>query len=142
VVTDTCHIGGTVRTYSKNVQSNIKQKLKSLVEGICSSFGATVQFKYFEGYPVTYNDEATAESVFKIASNMIGKEKVDFPAQKAMFGEDFAYYAQQVKGCFVHIGCRNESKGIVNMLHHPEFDIDEDCLIYGSALLAQIALSS
>lgn len=142
VVTDTCHIAGTVRTYSKDVQQKIKQKLKDIVTGVSSSFGATGQLNYIDGFPVTYNDESIAESVSRIASNMVGQEKIDYPAQRAMFGEDFAYFAEQVEGCYIHLGCRNESKGFVNMLHHPEFNIDEDCLVYGSALLTQIVLSN
>jgi amidohydrolase len=142
VVTDTCQIAGTVRTFSTDAQQKIKQKLKGIIEGVSTSMGATGQLNYIEGYPVTYNDEYIAESVSKIASNLVGQNNIEFPAQTVMFGEDFAYYAQQAKGCFIQLGCRNEQKGFVNMLHHPEFNLDEDCLLYGSALLAQIALSN
>ena len=31
-------------------------------------------------------------------------------------------------------------KGIVNMCHHPQFDIDENCMIYGMALLTNLAM--
>ncbi|MFI5343028.1 MAG: M20/M25/M40 family metallo-hydrolase [Chlamydiales bacterium] len=93
---------------------------------------------YTKGYPVTFNDEMTANSVYKVASNIVGKDQVDFPAEKVMLGEDFGYYTQKIKGCFIHLGCRNEEKGFVNMVHHPQFNLDEDCLVYGAALLTEI----
>jgi amidohydrolase len=54
-----------------------------------------------------------------------------------MGGEDFAYYLQEVPGCFFFIGAGNEEKGATYPHHHPHFDIDEDALSIGvQALLA------
>ena len=38
------------------------------------------------------------------------------------------------------IGAGNEQEGIVNMCHHPQFDIDETCMIYGMALTVSLGL--
>ena len=43
-------------------------------------------------------------------------------------------------GTFFFIGTRNEEKGIVHGLHHPNFDIDELILSKASAVMAQTAI--
>lgn len=134
VIPESCQMAGTVRTYDFNVQKMIRLRIAEIVESISHSFGAKGVLNYCEGYPVTFNHEAEGLKIKAVASALVGPESVDFPAKPAMFGEDFAYYTQKIKGCFIHLGSRNESKGITNMLHDPRFDIDEDCLVYGVAL--------
>jgi metal-dependent amidase/aminoacylase/carboxypeptidase family protein len=53
-----------------------------------------------------------------------------------MGGEDFAYYAERVPGLMARLGVRNEARGLVHPLHHPRFDLDEDALPLGAAVLA------
>lgn len=54
-----------------------------------------------------------------------------------MGGEDFAYYLQEVPGCYFFVGTGNEEKGTTYPHHHPRFDLDEDALPIGiEALLA------
>lgn len=43
-----------------------------------------------------------------------------------MGSEDFAYYLEKVPGVMMMIGARNEEKGFVHLMHHPEFDFDEE----------------
>ena len=57
-------------------------------------------------------------------------------------GEDFAYFAQQRPAAFLFLGARNEAKACKYPHHHPRFDIDEDALTLGAALLAEFALSA
>lgn len=52
-----------------------------------------------------------------------------------MGGEDFAYYLQEVPGCFFFVGAGNEDRGAVYPHHHPRFDIDEDALGVGVEVL-------
>jgi metal-dependent amidase/aminoacylase/carboxypeptidase family protein len=55
--------------------------------------------------------------------------------------EDFAFYTEQIPGCFYRIGTRNEARGIVHGLHTPRFDIDEEALRTSTGLMAWLALS-
>ncbi|MCR9081875.1 MAG: amidohydrolase, partial [Cyclobacteriaceae bacterium] len=58
-----------------------------------------------------------------------------------MAAEDFAYYSQEIDGCFYRLGTRNEAKGIVSGVHTPTFDIEEDALEIGAGLMAWLAVS-
>lgn len=138
IIPEACILAGTVRTYKKNIQQLIRKRVEEIVTGIAKAHGATVQLKYTEGFPAVYNREAEAKKIRTIASTLVEEHNVDFPAAKVMFGEDFSYFLQDAKGCYIHLGIRNEAKGITQMLHDPRFDIDEDCLIYGAAMHLEI----
>lgn len=139
-IPDSCTIIGTVRTYDPVVQKLIKNRMVEIVQGLTTAYSTPIELNYLEGSPPVYNHECQSKKAREAALTLVREENIDFPAQKVMFGEDFAYYTNVIKGCFIHLGCRNESKGFTHLLHEPLFDIDEECLVYGAALLAQLAL--
>jgi metal-dependent amidase/aminoacylase/carboxypeptidase family protein len=62
--------------------------------------------------------------------------------EAVMGGEDFAFYTEQVPGCFVAVGVRNEQQGAIFSVHHPKFKVDEDALPLGTALHVAFATKS
>ena len=56
-----------------------------------------------------------------------------------MGGEDFSFYQQEVPGCYVWLGSRNEAKGIKYDLHHPKFMVDEEAIKVGVKWMVQAA---
>lgn len=138
VIPDECQITGTVRTYEPHVQKTIREKMMQIVNGIAVAHSVTANMKYLEGYPPTVNHEECCLKVKKAALKLVPTSNVVYPGQRAMFGEDFAYFSQKIKSCYIQLGCRNEKKNITRMLHDSRFDIDEDCIIYGIALLVGI----
>jgi amidohydrolase len=131
-------IGGTVRTLQKSVQKRVRGQLERILAGLADAHSATYTFTYQEGYPVTYNHEPCVTTAFSTASELVGEDNLVFPMSPILGGEDFGYYSQKIPACFVMVGAGNEEKGIVNMCHHPQFDIDENCMIYGMALLVSL----
>jgi metal-dependent amidase/aminoacylase/carboxypeptidase family protein len=55
-----------------------------------------------------------------------------------MGAEDFATFAALAPGAMFRLGCR--LPGDERKAHNPRFDINEDCLPIGAALLAETAL--
>ena len=141
VIPQTAEITGTVRTFEKDIQRMIRNKLKNMLAGLCSAHGASFQFDYTDGYPVTFNHAVSVEKALAAAKHVVGEEKLQFPITPVLGGEDFAYYSQEIPGCFIFLGIRNPEKNIVYMCHDPRFDIDEDAMSLGMALHATLALS-
>lgn len=131
-------IGGTVRTLQESVQKNVRGQLERLLAGLANAHDATYTFTYNEGYPVTFNHEPCVTTVLSAGEELVGEDNLVFPVTPILGGEDFSYYSQKIPACFVMVGAGNEEKGIVNMCHHPQFDIDENCMIYGMALLVSL----
>ena len=140
VIPPSVTLGGTVRTLDKAVQKRIKTQLESLLAGIANAHDATFSFDYQEGCPVTYNHEPCVDAAVSAAQALVGEDNVIYPISPILGGEDFACYSQKIPACFVMVGAGNEQQGIVNMCHHPQFDIDETSMIYGMALTVSIGL--
>lgn len=141
VISEKANIVGTVRTFKKAVQANIRIRLESMLAALTGAHGASYRFHYTEGYPVTYNHESSVDKALVAATAVCGKDKVIHPGKPVLGGEDFAYYTKKIPGCFIFLGIRNEQKGTVYMCHDPRFDIDEDCIPLGMALHANLALN-
>ena len=135
VIPSTVLIGGTVRTLQASVPKKIRRQLEHLLAGLADAHNANYTFTYQDGYPVTSNHEPCVATALSTARALVGEDNLVFPMSPVLGGEDFGYYSQKIPACFVMVGAGNEEKGIVNMCHHPQFDIDENCMIYGMALL-------
>jgi metal-dependent amidase/aminoacylase/carboxypeptidase family protein len=57
-----------------------------------------------------------------------------------MTAEDFAFISRKIPSCFFRLGVANPEKGIQAPVHTPDFDVDENCLYYGSLLLSSMAV--
>ncbi len=110
-----------------------------MATGIAQSMGGSVDIEIRRGYPFLHNDEQLTMRCKNAASEYLGEPYVE-NLDIWMAAEDFAYYSQEVPSCFYRLGVRNEEKGIVNSVHHPAFDADEDALEDGAGLLAWLAL--
>lgn len=55
-------------------------------------------------------------------------------------GEDFAYFMNEVPGTIALLGVRNEACNAVWPQHSNKFCVDEDILLNGAMLYAQIAM--
>ncbi len=59
-----------------------------------------------------------------------------------MGGEDFAYYAERIPGCFIGLGIRNEAVGSIHSVHHPKFKVDEAACRSAPRCTSALALRS
>ena len=142
VIPESVHIKGTVRALSMDGLIEIQNRVKKMAELVGQANGCKVNVSFpGNDYPPTFNDAETWDFAKSIAENMLGENKVhELPA--VMGGEDFAFYTQKTKGCFVVIGVNNPEKGCIYSVHHPQFKVDEDALPLGTALHVSFALES
>jgi metal-dependent amidase/aminoacylase/carboxypeptidase family protein len=92
------------------------------------------------GYPPLINNNETTLFARQAAENLIGRANVeDF--EPKMWGEDFAYYTEEIPGTFWMLGVRPPHLATTPGLHNSKFILDENALPIGAALLANAALS-
>ncbi|MCB0277060.1 MAG: amidohydrolase [Calditrichaeota bacterium] len=142
VISPSAHLMGTIRTFDPAVQKTMRARLEQQVKAITGAHGADYQLDYVEGYPVTFNHKQAVDRALGATASLLGGENLVFPGTPSMGGEDFAYYAQKVPGCFIFLGVRNEEKGFVHMLHDPRFDLDEEAMPIGMGLHSLLALQA
>lgn len=126
---------GTFRTMNEKWRAEAHQHITQIATEIAQSNGASIELVIDKGYPFLINDASCTQKMKDKAIALVGSENVvELPLR--MTSEDFAYYSQKVPVCFFRLGVRNEAKGITFGVHHPNFDIDSEALIYGTQLMA------
>ena len=140
VIPNEVHIQGTFRTLNEEWRAKAHQKMLQIAHGIVEGMGGELDFEIRKGYPFLKNDPELTDRSQKAAIDYLGAENV-LDLDIWMAAEDFAYYSQEINGCFYRLGTRNESRGITSGVHTPTFDIEEDALEIGAGLMAWLAVS-
>ena len=133
---------GTIRSLTMDGLKSLQNRVKVIAENIAEAHECEAIVKYpGNDYPPTVNDGEMWEFAKKVGSDMLGEENVS-DLDAVMGGEDFAYYTQKVKGCFVVLGMNNPDIDATYSVHHPMFKADEEALHIGTALHTIFALKS
>lgn len=140
VIPNEVKIEGTFRTLDEEWRSLAHDKMVKLAKGLAEAMGGSVDFEVRHGYPFLQNDPELTDRSYRAAEAYLGKENI-VDLDIWMAAEDFAFYTQEIAGCFYRLGTGNEERGIVSGVHTPTFDIDEDALEIGSGLIAWLAVN-
>jgi amidohydrolase len=132
---------GTFRTMNEEWREEAHQRIRKLATELVSSMGGVCEIEIRKGYPYLTNHPELTARMRKAAQTYVGEENV-VELDLWMAGEDFAYYAQEIPGCFYRLGTRNEERGIVSGVHTPTFDIDESALAIGCGLMSWLAIEA
>ncbi len=138
IIADTAEMTGTIRTFDAMVREDIIHRMTEVAEGTARALGgsATIEVKAIS--PATINDARVAEFVRETASETLGAEQVTAD-QFTMTAEDMSEFLNRVPGCFFFLGSVNAEKGLNAPHHNPHFDIDEEVMPMGVAVLAETA---
>ena len=140
IIPNEVKIQGTFRTLDEAWRAKAHEKMRQIAEGLVEGMGGQLDFEIRKGYPFLKNNpELTARSV-AAAQTYLGAENV-LDLDIWMASEDFAYFSQEIDGCFYRLGTRNEARGITSGVHTPTFDIEEEALEIGAGLMAWLAVS-
>jgi amidohydrolase len=127
---------GTARSFKREVQDLIEERLGRLAESIALGFGATARLDYHRMYPATINTPAEARFAGDVAASLVGEDKVVRDLQPSMGAEDFSFMLQSKPGAYLRIGQGGEGGCF---LHSPRYDFNDDILPLGAALMSCLA---
>lgn len=134
-------IDGTLRTFNEALRSRLHLLLPVICARVAGEMGGTVDVHIVKGSPVVKNDPALTTRMRAVAVQLVGAENV-VDMDIRMGAEDFAHYTHVMPGCFLRLGTGNADKpGTQGGLHTPGFDIDEDALAIGAAMMMAGALA-
>jgi hippurate hydrolase len=83
------------------------------------------------------NDQTATERAAAAGAKVLGDAKIIRQRLPGMGGEDFAYMAQKVPGCFVRIGQADGDRG-TQPVHTVTYDFNDDILPIGASLWATL----
>ncbi len=137
VIPDMAELTGTVRTLKAETREAMERMMRELVMSTAHGHGAEAEFSFNRGYPSVVNDPAAVERAALAGAKVLGETKVIRQRLPGMGGEDFAYMAQKVPGCFVRIGQAEGDKG-AQPVHTVTYDFNDDVLPIGASLWATL----
>jgi amidohydrolase len=141
VIASSVKMDGTIRTFSEEIRTLIRKRIRQITKGIETSFGGTIEVKIEKGYPATVNDPKLFKKLMTAAKSIVGDGARNITP--FMGGEDFAYYAKKVPGCFFFIGSSPQGISPGTIPHHcSHFDFDERALLVGASVLLELVENS
>ena len=135
VIPNEVDLNGTIRSFDEEIRASLHEQLEQAL-AVTRAFGGDYELEIISGYPATYNDPAVAEIAHAVAEKNVGAENLR-PATPIMGAEDFSYMSQKAPGAMVFLGARYDDQ--TRPHHSPIFNINEDCLHLGSAVMAETA---
>jgi amidohydrolase len=132
IIPSSAFMEGTIRTFQDSYADQIRDEIKLIAENVAAAHHATatVEFKVYGGYPVTFNDEELAN---KYSTSLSRASDGNFYEAKVprTGAEDFSFFAQQVPGLFFFLGVNSPGVDESPTNHSPYFYVDDSALTNG-----------
>jgi amidohydrolase len=127
---------GTLRFTSQEVREQIHAEIERALE-MTRVMGGDYVLQFDPGGLPMVNDESVAGCIREVGVELLGADNVLAQAM-SMGSEDFGAFSDLAPGAMFRLGCLIE--GDERLGHNARFDIDEDCMPVGVAILAGTAL--
>lgn len=144
VIPETASFGATVRVFSEENATKLKQYTQELVDSIATGFGLSATVEFTRATKVLMNDPQAISSVEKVTSELFGASRyINLPTPIAG-GEDFASILSEVPGAFVFMGaCPPGTDHTTAATNHSNKAVFDDSVLGdGAALLARLAVDA
>jgi hippurate hydrolase len=129
---------GTIRAQHPEVREQLKKGVARIATSMAELHGAEVSIELRSGTPPLTNTPAMTKLARNAAAEVVGRDNVSRLRIANMGGEDFAYFLEQVPGCYVRFGSQVPGRQGFPA-HSSRFDFDEEALPTGAAFLAAVA---
>lgn len=147
VIPDSATLGGTIRTYSEETRSFLKQRMTEIAQAVAAAFRATAEVSFGSGCPTLVNDSSLSEAMAQWARELLGQNgaftTTELNGGKPSRGggsEDFAYVSHQVPSLMLALAAGEPDKGFPYPQHHPKVKFDDSVLSTGTAMFAYAAM--
>ena len=143
VIPSTMELQGTIRSLTIEGVSNLQTRVKEVAQSIAKANRCEAEVSFpGNDYPPTINDAGCWQLGKSAAKEILGEENLIEMPDPIMGGEDFAYFTEEVPGCFSFLGVGNPDIDAVYDVHHPMFKVDEKALSLGTAIHVNTALKA
>ena len=134
------HLQGTTRALLESTRTHLETRLAEVASDVARAHRCTARTRYFRGYPVTRNDDASVAEFERIVREEIPSQRLEHMQTPVMGGEDFAFYAERIPACFYILGME-DGRWRSAHLHQPTYDFNDAALPHGIEAMVTIALA-
>jgi amidohydrolase len=133
VIPGEAKLAGTVRAFSDEVRALIRERMRSLCDGMATAFQVEIAVDIRDVFSVLVNQEEHSKIVADVARTVVDPSKVITRSRPKMGSEDFADMLQAVPGAYFWLG----HDGSVPV-HNPGYTLDDKILPIGASMFARI----
>jgi metal-dependent amidase/aminoacylase/carboxypeptidase family protein len=121
----------------KNILPSIKKIIES--EGLQNDL---LSLSFFKENPTINNNASLTNYAINKINQVFGNNSViKSYGQVPYSNDDFAYFQQRIPGVYFFLGGSNFEKGMIAMIHAPNFMVDEACIKVGVEKFAYLLYS-
>jgi hippurate hydrolase len=135
VIPQSATLSLSVRALNPPVRALLEQRITELAQAQAQSYGVSAKVDYQRGYPVLVNHRRETEFARDVAEALVGSDRVTRQGKALTGSEDFAFFLEQVPGCYLLIGNGDGESGGHGacMVHNPGYDFNDQNVAIGSA---------
>jgi amidohydrolase len=139
VIPDHVAMSGSLRTTANETRSRLIERMQAIGRAVEQATGNHVTIGLHHPLGAVTNDARIANAMEFVARQVVGASSIRALNRPSMGGEDFAVYLERAPGFQVRLGCAGPAADWPP-LHSPLFDVDEQVLEIGLAMLLRGAL--
>jgi amidohydrolase len=139
VIPGSASLAGSVRTASMAQMERVPDLIRELADSATAMWGGAYEFDFRRGSDPVHNDPALVHRVRNLVTDLLGAEFNRWMDKPSMGGEDFSRYLEHAPGLMARLGSTAAGAPAPD-LHTNTFDIDEDALWHGVAVMAGTAV--
>jgi amidohydrolase len=133
VIPGDAKLSGTVRTFSDEVRTLVRERIRAISAGIAAAFAVEISVDIRDIFSVLVNSPEQTEVVTQVARTVVDPAKVITPPVRPMASEDFADMLMAVPGAYFFVGQEHSVP-----LHNPGYMFDDKILPIGVSMFARI----
>jgi hippurate hydrolase len=131
VIPGTARLELSVRALDREVRKLLRQRIEDVVASQATGLGVSAEVDYQEGYPVLVNTPAETDFAARVATELLGPQRVLLDKPPVMGSEDFAFMLERRPGCYLFLG-NGDGAGSC-MVHNPGYDFNDAAMETGAA---------
>jgi amidohydrolase len=136
VIPPEVYLHGTLRSYDDQVRAQLITEVERAL-ALTRALGGDYRLDIIPGYPAGWNDPIVNGWLSRVSVDLLGAEALQDESM-GMGAEDFSYMSQIAPGAMILVGAALPDE--LERHHHTNiFDINENCLPIGAAILAETA---
>jgi len=138
VIPDSATLSGTLRAVDPDTRALLQREVRRVAEGVAAAHGLTTVVALDIGPPPLINPPQAAGWARRAVEKVLSEVAIVPLGPLNLAAEDFACYLEQMPGCFLRIGAREEG-GVAIPAHSPKFYAAPESIFVGAAVLAETA---
>ncbi|MGP9550571.1 MULTISPECIES: M20 metallopeptidase family protein [unclassified Halomonas] len=124
-----------IRSDRPSSRNALAGKLEQVIQGVCAAHEAQYHLEHLHQIPPLINDSAWSERLLALANEYVVSNDIQqLDYMPTMGAEDFAFYLQEVPGCFFFVG-----NGDGAYLHNERYDFNDQVLPIAGGMFVALA---